>query len=75
MPRRHLDDEGDHADHQQRRRLAERMRHADDRAGHDAGHGERQDVMEDRLLVRGADAERRLLDRGRHRLQRGARRR
>ena len=38
---RDVDDEGDHADHQQRRRLAERMRHADDGAGEHAGHGQR----------------------------------
>ncbi len=28
--RRNLDDEGDHADHEKRRRLTEGMRHADD---------------------------------------------
>ena len=71
--RGNIDDEGHHADHQQRRGFAERVRHADDRAGHDAGHRERQHVVEDRLLVRGADAESCFLDRGRHRLQRGAR--
>ena len=42
-------DEGAHADHQQRRGLAQRARHADDRAGQDAGQRERQDMVEDDL--------------------------
>ena len=50
-------DEGAHADHQQRRGLAERAGHADDRAGEDAGQRERQDVVEHHLERRGADAE------------------
>src|SRR5688572_32082227 len=46
---RNVDDEGDHADHQERCGLAERMRHAEDGAGHDARHRQRQDVVEDHL--------------------------
>ena len=48
-------DEGAHADHQQRRGLAQRARHADDRAGQDAGQRERQDVVEHDLHRRRAD--------------------
>ncbi len=48
------------------------MRHADDGAGEHARHRQRQHVVEHRLHLRGADAERRLADRRRHRLQRGA---
>ena len=66
-------DEGVHADQQQRRGFAERLGETDDRAGHDRRHGERQDVVEDRLMLRRADAERRLADRRRHRRQRRAR--
>ena len=40
----HVDDEGDHADHDERRRLAQCLGHSDDRAGQDARHGERQHV-------------------------------
>ena len=47
---------------------------AENGAGHDARHGERQDMMEDRLLVRGANAKCGLADRGRHGPERGARR-
>ena len=42
-----LDDKGLHADQEERRSLTQGMRHADDRAGHDAGHGERQDMVQD----------------------------
>ena len=47
---RHVDDKGDHADHQQRRGFTECVRHADDGAGQDAGERQRQNVMEYRLL-------------------------
>ncbi len=73
MPLGNVDDEGHHADHQQRRRFAKRVRHADNGAGHDAGHRQRQHMVENGLLVRGADPQRRFLDGRRHRLQRGAR--
>ena len=71
---RHVDDECHHADHQQRRRLAERARHADDRARQHARHRERQHVVQHHLHLRGAEPERGLADRRRHRRQRCARR-
>jgi hypothetical protein len=49
------------------RGLAQRLGQADDGAGQDARHGQRQDVVGHRLQPRGADAERRFPDRGRHR--------
>ena len=42
---RDIDDKGDHADHQQRRGLAERMRHAENGAGQHAGHRQRHHVV------------------------------
>ena len=57
-----VDDEGDHADHQQRRGFTERARHADDRAGEDAGQSERHDMMKDALHMGGADAQSGLAD-------------
>ncbi len=63
-----VDDEGDH---QQRRGLAQGLGHADDGVGEHARQGQRQDVMELGLQRRGADAEGRLADRRRDRIQRG----
>ncbi len=65
-------DEGAHADHQQRRGLAQRARHADDGAGQDAGQRQRQDMVEHDLHLRRADAQRGVADRRRHRLDRVA---
>ena len=44
-------DEGNHADQQQRRRLAQRLGKADDGAGEDAGRGKRQDVLKHHLVA------------------------
>jgi hypothetical protein len=41
--------EGHHADQQKRRGFAQRLRQADDRAGQDAGRGQRQNVVEHAL--------------------------
>ena len=69
---RHVDDERLHADHQQGCGLAQGVGHADDGAGQDAGQRQRQDMVGHGLQLGGADAERRLADRRRHRAQGGA---
>ena len=66
---RNVDDEGDHADHQKRRRFAQCLGHADDGSGQDARHGERQDVVGDDLQRRSAKTVSGLTDRRRHRFQ------
>ena len=61
------------ADHQQRRRLADRAREREDDAGRDAGDRARQHLLPDRLPLGGAQRQRALADRGRHGADRLAR--
>lgn len=70
--RRIRGDEAHHPDQQERSGFPQSLREADDRAGQDAGHRERQHMVERSLHFRGADPQCRIADRGRHGLQRGA---